>query len=214
MLARNKYPEKTRQAILEAAVKLFTIRGWEKVTIQEVIDEVGGITRGAFYHHFKSKAELIDAVTDEYFSENTSVLSDKNYADTKAVTRLRKGIEYTLEKQTEEGELINISSVINSPEFVFRIVHDSIKISSKEIAELIHAGNNDGSWFVEDTKEVSEIMMLLFNIWINPNIIEVSKEEFQQKIFFFDKLLKQLGLPLFDENLRAIFMSYYEKIRK
>jgi hypothetical protein len=48
VMARNKYPEKIRKAILDSAVRLFTIYGWEKVTIQEVIDDVGGITRGHF----------------------------------------------------------------------------------------------------------------------------------------------------------------------
>lgn len=47
-MARNKYPEKIRKAILDSAVRLFTIYGWEKVTIQEVIDDVWGITRGHF----------------------------------------------------------------------------------------------------------------------------------------------------------------------
>ncbi|MEG0254986.1 MAG: TetR/AcrR family transcriptional regulator [Vagococcus sp.] len=213
-MARNKYPEKTRQAILESAVKLFTIRGWEKVTIQEVIDDVGGITRGAFYHHFKSKSELIDAVTQEYFSENKQLMSYLTQTNSTAIERLQQGIMFTLKKQTEKDSMSNIPSVINSPEFVFRIVHDSIEITSKEIAVFIKEGNKDGSCHVLEVTEVSEMMLLLLNIWINPNIIKTTKDKYIEKITFFDKMLKALGLPLFDDELRVAFSNYYEESKK
>ncbi|MFW7433329.1 TetR/AcrR family transcriptional regulator [Vagococcus carniphilus] len=213
-MARNKYPERTRKAILESAAKLFTFRGWENVTIQEVIDDVGGITRGAFYHHFKSKADLIDAVTEEYFSENKSVLNQITDTKTKAVDRLRQGIILSLKKQTEKGAMTNIPSVVNSPEFIFRIVHDSIEVTATEVSHLIEEGNKDGSCQVENIKEVSEMMMLLFNIWSNPNIIHVSQTDYQSKIRFIDQLLKTSGLPLIDESVIDAFMAYYEETKK
>lgn len=213
-MARNKYPERTRKAILESAAKLFTFRGWENVTIQEVIDDVGGITRGAFYHHFKSKADLIDAVTEEYFSENKSMLNQIIDTKTKAVDRLRQGVILSLKKQTEEGAMTNISSVVNSPEFIFRIVHDSIGVTAVEISGLIKEGNEDGSCQVENIKEVSEMMMLLLNIWSNPNIIQTSESDYQLKIRFIDQLLKKSGLPLFDESVIDAFMVYYKESKK
>ena len=54
-MARNKYPEITEARILDTATKLFLEKGWEETTVQDIVDELGDITRGAFYHHFKSK---------------------------------------------------------------------------------------------------------------------------------------------------------------
>ena len=54
-LPRNKYPEETVQKILDASLKLFLEKGYEKTTVLDIISEMGGLTRGAFYHHFKSK---------------------------------------------------------------------------------------------------------------------------------------------------------------
>jgi len=48
----------SRERVLEAALKLFKERGFEQVSIDEVMAEAG-LTRGGFYAHFTSKADLI-----------------------------------------------------------------------------------------------------------------------------------------------------------
>ena len=61
-MARNKYPEVTVERILDAAQRLFLEKCYDNTTIQDIVDELGGLTKGAVYHHFKSKEEILDAV--------------------------------------------------------------------------------------------------------------------------------------------------------
>lgn len=63
-MARNKYPEETVNLILDVAGRLFMEKGYEHTSIQDIIDNLGGLSKGAIYHHFKSKEEILDAVTD------------------------------------------------------------------------------------------------------------------------------------------------------
>ncbi|AFU99837.1 TetR/AcrR family transcriptional regulator [Simiduia agarivorans] len=51
------HKQDTRNAILDAAAGLFTRYGYEQVGVNQVM-EAAGLTRGAFYAHFKSKAAL------------------------------------------------------------------------------------------------------------------------------------------------------------
>lgn len=52
-----------REKIIDAAVKVFLQKGFEKATVREIAREAG-ITTGAIYHHYRNKDELIhDAVT-------------------------------------------------------------------------------------------------------------------------------------------------------
>lgn len=51
------HKQSTRNAILDAAASLFTQLGYEQVGVNQVM-EAAGLTRGAFYTHFKSKAAL------------------------------------------------------------------------------------------------------------------------------------------------------------
>ena len=56
--------QRTRQKILEAAARLFRARGFGATSIEDVMLECG-LTRGGFYAHFHSKAQLYqEAVTD------------------------------------------------------------------------------------------------------------------------------------------------------
>ena len=61
-MARNKYPEVTVEKILTAAKRLFLEKGYDNTTIQDIVDELGGLTKGAVYHHFKSKEEIMEDV--------------------------------------------------------------------------------------------------------------------------------------------------------
>ena len=51
------HKEKTRARIVEAARVLFNRHGFEQVTIDQIMAQAG-LTRGGFYHHFRTKQEL------------------------------------------------------------------------------------------------------------------------------------------------------------
>jgi TetR/AcrR family transcriptional regulator, transcriptional repressor for nem operon len=51
----------TRHQIIEAADQLFYENGYEHTSFSDIADTVQ-ISRGNFYHHFKSKDEILDAV--------------------------------------------------------------------------------------------------------------------------------------------------------
>ena len=56
-MARNAHPEVTRTRILDAAQRLFMAKGYEHTSIQNIVDELGDLSKGAIYHHFGSKQE-------------------------------------------------------------------------------------------------------------------------------------------------------------
>ncbi len=63
-MARNKHPEETVNLILDVSYRLFMKKGYEHTSIQDIISHLGGLSKGAIYHHFKSKEEILMAVSD------------------------------------------------------------------------------------------------------------------------------------------------------
>ena len=59
----------TRARIVESARRLFNRRGFEQVTIDQIM-AAAGLTRGAFYHHFHSKNELYAAAVASFVTCN------------------------------------------------------------------------------------------------------------------------------------------------
>ncbi len=53
----KEHKQSTRKRILESAFRLFTVKGFDAVTVNEVMKDCG-LTRGGFYAHFSSKAVL------------------------------------------------------------------------------------------------------------------------------------------------------------
>jgi len=57
--------EKTRRAILESALDVFSEKGYAKATFDEIAVRAG-FTKGAIYWYFRNKADLVAALIVEY----------------------------------------------------------------------------------------------------------------------------------------------------
>ena len=60
-----------RDEFVDAAQRLMRTKGYEQVSIQDVLDELG-TSRGAFYHYFDSKAALLDAIVERMVDEGVA----------------------------------------------------------------------------------------------------------------------------------------------
>jgi TetR/AcrR family transcriptional regulator, cholesterol catabolism regulator len=58
-------PAETRDALRKSALKLFEERGYPTTSVEDIVSEAG-LTKGAFYHHFSSKEELLQLIHDAY----------------------------------------------------------------------------------------------------------------------------------------------------
>ena len=50
-----------KQEIINTALKIFIHKGYEKTSVNDILNEIG-IAKGTFYHYFKAKEEVLDAV--------------------------------------------------------------------------------------------------------------------------------------------------------
>ncbi len=68
-----------RDSFVDAAQRLIQTKGYEQLSLQDVIDDVGA-SKGAFYHYFSSRETLLDAViermTDAALAVMTPIAND------------------------------------------------------------------------------------------------------------------------------------------
>jgi AcrR family transcriptional regulator len=57
-----------RSEILDVALRLLYTKGYERMTIQDILDELG-ISKGAFYHYYDSKLAVLEALLDRMVVE-------------------------------------------------------------------------------------------------------------------------------------------------
>lgn len=63
-LTRAEQQERTRQRLLEVAARLFASKGYQATNLEQIAEKAG-LTKGAVYSNFTSKADLALAVLDE-----------------------------------------------------------------------------------------------------------------------------------------------------
>jgi AcrR family transcriptional regulator len=94
--------EATRRALIAAARKLFAERGYAAVATEEIV-RAAGLTRGALYHHFGGKKDLLEAVYLQVETELTERIATEALAGTPGspVDAMRAGAAQFLEACTE-----------------------------------------------------------------------------------------------------------------
>lgn len=65
-MTQEERSEKSRQQILDAALKLFSHRGYGATSVRDVAEEAG-LSKGNVYHHFPDKESIFRALLDRYF---------------------------------------------------------------------------------------------------------------------------------------------------
>lgn len=202
-MARNKYPEETINQILTVALNLFIQKGYEQTSIQDIINELGGLTKGAIYHHFKSKEEILQAVTDHLFQGVDDMLSAvRDDKELNGREKLRNISLVSLDNPAQ-NELASVApNLLRNPKMLAAQIENIIdKAVPIYIQPIIEQGMRDGSIRTDYPRELSEVLMILTNIWLNPAVIQASPEMMLRKLRFFDEILKGLGLDLFDEQM-------------
>ncbi|BCI52402.1 TetR family transcriptional regulator [Mycolicibacterium litorale] len=71
----DRKPDATRQQILRAAAKQFAVKSYGLVSLDDILVDAS-VTKGAMYHHFRSKYSLASAIVDEWLESNLRIVED------------------------------------------------------------------------------------------------------------------------------------------
>ena len=211
-MARNKYPEITVEKILEAAQRLFLEKGYEHTTIQDIVDELGGLTKGAVYHHFKSKEDIICALSDKLFAENNPFAAVKQRKDLNALQKMREAVK--LNQQNTQEKQLNIAALplLKNPRILVEMIQSNHQQLTPLWRDLLEEGIADGSIQTEFPKEIAELIPLLGDVWLYPNLFPATEEELVHRFFFFKEMLEKMGAPIIDDELAELVQARLRQI--
>ena len=209
-MPRHDPDQKTKQDILETAMRLFAEKGMENVKVEDVVKEVG-VTRGAFYHYFKSREELIAGVMYKAFEDNDDnpYLLAYKQKGLNALEKLRFAAKLSLRSHLDIGEStkVQMKKLASDPIVFKNEIIFQVTVMATYIEKLLIEGNKDGSMNVVFPKQASQTIAWLVASWLSPYLLEVSYEEYLNKVLFFEQLSTSLGVPVMDEEMKEIYLS-------
>ncbi len=202
--------------ILETAMKLFAENGYEHTSIQDIINNLGGLSKGAIYHHFRSKEDILDAVTTKMSEQSNKMLFEiQNCPGLTGKEKLRKLLVESLNRSVHDEIFAAAPNIGDSPALVFSILRGTIDYTAPVyVLPIIEQGIADGSIQTEYPKELAELVLLVGNIWLDPMIFDDDPEGIYRKCKMYDQMLRAFGLDILDESVFERLRSLTEVYRK
>ena len=122
----SKAPEERKQELIEVATKLFESRGYENVSVRDILSEVNGAP-GMFYYYFKSKEDIFLACMECYFSERLKVkvdiLKNKEIAYEVRIKTLRELIVNNINQFAQRFDFSADNSITDNSYRLWELMH-------------------------------------------------------------------------------------------
>jgi len=203
--------EKTKSEILQTAVRMFQKRGWTSVKIEDIVNEVG-VTRGAFYHYFKSREELIVAAMDVIYNEHNSFVLADQEEGLNTLEKLHFALTHNINFNAENTEMrMMFEKALKNPEVFRSEFYSMMNTTAPFLERLLKEGNKEGLISVAYPKQMAQVMTLLTNMWLNPMILPASEQEMNDRVSFLKELGDSLGIPVIDDETKALMIRFFEK---
>lgn len=215
-MARNKHPEQTRNLILETAFRLFIEKGYEHTSIQDIIDNLGGLSKGAIYHHFRSKEDILTAVCDRMTAESNQLLLEvRDMPGLSGLEKLKLIFQKSLDRPVQDQLFTVAPNFSKNPPLLYAVLREAITDAAPHyILPIIRQGMADGSISTECPEELSELIMLVANIWINPIMFNSTVEQSRRKFMLFRQMMRGFGLDIVDDVMLNRLMELASLFKK
>jgi AcrR family transcriptional regulator len=154
-----------RDAFLDSAQRLIQSKGYEAMSIQDVLDDLDA-SRGAFYHYFESKEALLDGVverfTDAALAAAEPVLADPGLPALRKLELVIAGIASL--KAEQRDLMLRLIEVLNSPANVLfreKIRRLTLARMGPVMSQVIRQGAAEGAVKVSAPEEAAWAVLAL-----------------------------------------------------
>ena len=189
----------TKTKILNAAIQLFTEMGYNETTMQDILLQ-SGLSKGAVYHHFKSKNEILEYAMDSELRHVTSYLRKLSESqEFSATDKLNILIDFFISNDTMK----NLSKSNWSEKIPYGLLYtlrNTVNVLSRYIEKIIKQGNESGEFNCMFPFETASVLLLLFDIWLDPAIVDNTFLEISRKIDYIAHFLNSNNIPVLSEE--------------
>ncbi len=154
----SKSPELRRQELVDTALRLFLDKGYDQTTVSDIVKHLG-LAQGTFYYHFKSKAEILDAVVENIAAGLAEHVRGVVEGEADPVARIRQVVGTLFEAVAANHQLVAFFSREGNER-----LHDRVKgaIAARLtplLQRLMEDGLSAGRFDVPFPREAAEVIL-------------------------------------------------------
>ena len=214
-MGRNKYPEETVRRILDAAERLFVAKGYDRTSLQDIIEGTG-LSKGAIYHHFASKEDIFYAVCDRIGQHNADILAKvRDDPALSGLEKLRAIFKASLQPERQAKMFCMMPYLLDNAKFLATEMRSILEeVVPCFVEPIIRQGIADGSIQTDQPRELAEAMILLSDLWINPIVRPAEPEKIAAQCAVYNQLFSSFGVQaLIDRDLVDTLVRYAQMAR-
>ena len=208
-MARNRNPEETRRKILEVSKYLFLEKGFDNTSIQDIINGLGGLTKGVIYHHFESKHEILQSI----IRENNQEILNYNWRGDTGLEKIQNSLMDAFSNFEQQRLVYSASIKLRSPRLLGEQYLSLFSDFLPEIRERVYEGVKDESIKTEYPEELADLIVLTLNIWIGFQISVYSVEELKRKMKFIKLSFDGLGVHLISDEMMGVIFQLFDHLK-
>lgn len=211
-MPRKNSPKQTVENILSVSAKLFIEKGYDKTSMQDIVN-VLGMSKGAIFHHFKSKEAIFNAVMEKQFERITATINGWliEMQGLTAKEKLRGLIGRNLTDEIISESNIMIAGRTGSSLIILSLIQNNIEKLAPIIANVLREGVEDGSVSTEFPDECAEVFLLLLNFWCDTDVFQGDSSTIQKRFRFLQHLMRRLGVDIIDDEIIEAISDFYEE---
>lgn len=160
-----KPPAERRAELIDCAQALFLAKGYERTTINDVIAATR-LSKGAFYHHFRAKEDLLEAIASRYGRQSLAHAMDvRGDASLNALQRLNRLLALSREWKLEHlPQLKAMFTALLRPDnavLYHRVVGAVFAVLTPVLTAMIEEGAREGVFDIADAATAAEALLWL-----------------------------------------------------
>lgn len=212
-LSRKNNPKQTVENIISVSAKLFNEKGYDKTSMQDIVDALG-MSKGAIFHHFKSKEEIFNTVMSKQSAYAEEMIN--NWINEMQALTAKEKLIGLLEKNLNDQQMHSfdsaLASQIQSPHFIVANMQDCVNKSAPIFAKIMEEGREDGSITTDFPEECAEVFFLLINIWCDHVIFQCDIPRLNRRLKVLQQIMKNMGADIISDELIEKHTKFIEKL--
>lgn len=186
-----KDPEERKAEILDTAKRLFTSKGYNQTTIQDILNEIG-IAKGTFYYYFKSKEEVMDDIIMRIVNEDVAAAREiENNPELPAIPKM---FQILFAQKPQNGgskeKMIEQFHQPNNAEMHQKSLVQSILHMTPVLTRVIEQGIRENVMATDYPQETVEFLIASAQIVFDEGLFHWEPNEAKKKVEAFISIME------------------------
>lgn len=191
----SKHPEERKQELIDTAERLFATKGYDQTAISDIVKEVN-VAQGTFYYHFKSKADILEAVVNKSvlkMADKVRLITERD--DINPAAKLNGLFDALVDFSRLNDELTNLVHRENNLILHQKMASTTLSVLVPLLSKILQEGTAQGIFDVAHPVETAVLLLVAVGgLFHDPEVVSDPEHIQRAKITVEQTITRILGI--------------------